>query len=204
MFSTDAFGYWTITVERPLKLNFACTPERIELALADSKLSKVNLDTLRNVLGGASTELYRNREKFLAMLKPALTAKGVKLTATQLKALWLGLSERDETADPCLDRQGNVESDPNLRDTENVPFTYNGSPAGADGRDTVIKEYFGAEVMPHVPDAWVDGSKTKVGYEIPFTRHFYTYVPPRPLEEIDADLEKQVAKILDLLREVEQ
>jgi hypothetical protein len=68
----------------------------------------------------------------------------------------------------------------------------------------VIKQYFEAEVLPHVPDAWVDTSKTKVGYEIPFTRHFYTYVPPRPLEEIDADLEKQVARILELLREVEQ
>ena len=58
-------------------------------------------------------------------------------------------------------------------------------------------------MKPHVPDAWIDWTKTKTGYEIPFTRHFYKYVPPRPLAEIDADLEKQVAKILDLLREVE-
>jgi len=58
-------------------------------------------------------------------------------------------------------------------------------------------------VKPHVPDAWIDWAKARTGYEIPFTRHFYKYVPPRPLAEIDADLEKQVAKILDLLREVE-
>ena len=58
-------------------------------------------------------------------------------------------------------------------------------------------------MLPHVPDAWIDEKKTKIGYEIPFTRHFYKYVPPRPLAEIDADLEAQVAKILALLREVE-
>ncbi|WP_068327886.1 hypothetical protein [Janibacter terrae] len=98
------------------------------------------------------------------------------------------------------------------RDTENVPFTYGLAPnddrslrsdEGA-SRSEVIQTYFDAEVAPHVPDAWIDHAKTKVGYEIPFTRHFYKYVPPRPLAEIDADLEKQVAKILELLHEVEQ
>ena len=78
-----------------------------------------------------------------------------------------------------------------------------GSTAGPAGRIEVIRTYFAAEVKPHVPDAWIDWAKVKTGYEIPFTRHFYKYVPPRPLAEIDADLEKQVAKILDLLREVE-
>lgn len=71
------------------------------------------------------------------------------------------------------------------------------------GKVEVIQAYFDAEVKPHVSDAWIDWAKVKIGYEIPFTRHFYKYVPPRPLAEIDADLEKQVAKILDLLREVE-
>ncbi|MFC6700572.1 hypothetical protein ACFQE4_14850 [Streptomyces thermocoprophilus] len=58
-------------------------------------------------------------------------------------------------------------------------------------------------MAPHLPDAWIDTKKTKVGYEIPFTRLFYTYTPPRPLAEIDRDLEAQIAKILGLLREVE-
>ena len=75
-----------------------------------------------------------------------------------------------------------------------MPFTYEGG----------IEGYFKAEVLPHAPDAWIDEKKTKVGYEIPFTRHFYKYVPPRPLAEIDADLEAQVAKILILLKEVEE
>ena len=109
----------------------------------------------------------------------------------------------DDAGNPVTDRKGVPKPDTKRRDTENVPFTYNGNTAGDAGREATIKAYFEAEVAPHVPDAWVDEKKTKVGYEIPFTRHFYKYVPPRPLAEIDADLEKQVAKIMDLLREVE-
>jgi len=109
----------------------------------------------------------------------------------------------DDAGNPVVDRKGTPRPDPKRRDTENVPFTYGGNTAGDAGRDATIKAYFAAEVLPHVPDAWIDEKKTKVGYEIPFTRHFYKYIPPRPLAEIDADLEKQVAKIMGLLREVE-
>lgn len=109
----------------------------------------------------------------------------------------------DEDGNPVTDRKGKPKSDTKKRSTENVPFTYAGSTAGAVGKGEVIQAYFDTEVKPHVPDAWIDWAKTKTGYEIPFTRHFYKYVPARPLAEIDADLEKQVAKILELLREVE-
>lgn len=110
----------------------------------------------------------------------------------------------DDEGQPVVDRKGKPKPDSKRRDTENVPFTYGGSTAGPAGKLEVIQAYFDAEVKPHVSDAWIDWAKTKTGYEIPFTRHFYKYIPPRPLAEIDADLEKQVAKILDLLREVEQ
>ncbi len=109
----------------------------------------------------------------------------------------------DDDGNPVTDRKGDPKPDTKRRDTENVPFTYGDSTAGSAGKTEVIQAYFDAEVAPHVPDAWIDWAKTKTGYEIPFTRHFYKYVPPRPLTEIDADLEKQVIKILDLLREVE-
>lgn len=102
------------------------------------------------------------------------------------------------------DRNGKPKPDPKRRDTETIPFNYGGNSDGDVGRDATIKAYFENEVLPHVPDAWIDHKKTKVGYEIPFTRHFYKYDPPRPLAEIDADLEAQVAKILTLLREVEE
>ncbi|MBK5991897.1 SAM-dependent DNA methyltransferase [Streptomyces sp. MBT58] len=110
----------------------------------------------------------------------------------------------DDDGKLIVDRKGIPKPDSKKRDTENVPFTYKGSTAGAAAEREVVQAYFDAEVKPHVPDAWIDWAKTKVGYEIPFTRHFYRYLPPRPLAEIDADLEKQVVKILDLLREVEQ
>ncbi|WP_018604247.1 class I SAM-dependent DNA methyltransferase [Mycobacterium sp. 155] len=109
----------------------------------------------------------------------------------------------DQDGKPVTDSKGNPKPDAKKRDVENVPFTYGGNTAGDAGRDPTIEAYFEAEVRPHVPDLWVDTKKTKVGYEIPFTRQFYKYVPPRPLAEIDADLEKQVAKIMNLLREVE-
>lgn len=86
--------------------------------------------------------------------------------------------------------KGKPQPDSNLRDTENVPL-----------KDD-IEAYFNREVLPHVPDAWIDHEKTKVGYEIPFNRHFYKYVPPRALEEIDADLKAVSSEIMELLREV--
>jgi type I restriction enzyme M protein len=121
-------------------------------------------------------------------------------------AYWTVTVERpllDDSGKPVTDRKANPKPDAKKRDTENVPYTYGGNTEGDAGRAATIKAYFENEVLPHVPDAWIDTAKTKVGYEIPFTRHFYKYVPPRPLAEIDADLERQVARIMDLLREVE-
>lgn len=97
---------------------------------------------------------------------------------------------RDEKGNPVLDKKGNPKADSSLRDTENVPL-----------KDD-IQDYFEREVLPHVPDAWIDFEKTKVGYEIPFNRHFYKYVPPRPLEVIDAELKALSAEIMTILTEV--
>jgi type I restriction enzyme M protein len=202
--TNDQFGYWTITVERPLRLNFTCTPERIESALAAKPLKAVDLTQLRDALEAFGTDVYTNRETFTKALYAQLRDYSVALTTPQRKALWLALGEHDDNADICLDKQGNPEPDPALRDTENVPFAYNGNRDGGNGREATIEAYVSAEVLPHVPDAWVDMTKTKVGYEIPFTRLFYKYQPPRTLEEIDADLESRIARVLDMLREVEQ
>ncbi len=102
----------------------------------------------------------------------------------------MGLSERDEMAAVCTDSKGNPEPDPDLRDYENVPLKGD------------INEYMAREVLPHVPDAWVDESKTKIGYEINFNRYFYQYTPPRPLEEIETDLKAIEKEIADMLAEV--
>ena len=124
------------------------------------------------------------------MMKAAFKKAGLKVPAPLFKAILMALSERDETADICTDAKGNPEPDPELRDYENVPLKED------------IDEYMEREVLPHVPDAWVDETKTKIGYEINFNRYFYKYTPPRPLEEIEADLKQIEKEIADMLAEV--
>ena len=130
-----------------------------------------------------------------------------KILPTDAFGSWSITVERpllDEAGEIVRDRQGRPKVDPKKRDTETVPFTYGGNEMGNHAGGATIDAYLQAEVLPHVPGAWVDHTKTKIGYEIPFTRHFYTYVPPRPLEEIDADLNTLVGEIMELLREVER
>jgi type I restriction enzyme M protein len=108
-------------------------------------------------------------------------------TASFEKAIWAAVSVSDPEGEAQRAKDGAPLPDPDLRDYENVPL------------DEDIDAYFAREVTPHVPDAWIDYSKTRVGYEIPFTRHFYVYTPPRPLAEIDVelrDLESQIQKLL--------
>ena len=199
-------------MERPLRLNFAVNDERLEKvldcgpfqALATSKKrkdtagaeaeiaegEKLQMKILKALLPLEGIGVVTNREKFASMVRDAVKRRGLKLPATLLKAILSALSERDETADICMDSDGNPEPDPELRDYENVPLKED------------IQEYMEREVLPHVTDAWVDESKTKVGYEINFNRHFYRYTPPRPLEEIEADLRQIEAEIAGLLEEV--
>lgn len=214
IFDNEDFGYHKITVERPLRLNFQATPERI--ALLDDNTTFKNLATskkkdpamrlaeveagqrrqqeIRELLaafGDASNgRLFKDRKAFLLALREADRSRGVRLTAPELKAILAALGERDDTAEICRSRDGSPEPDTDLRDTEMVPLKES------------IHAYFKREVLPHVPDAWIDESKTKIGYEIPLNRHFYQYEPPRELEVISADIRALEADILRLLKEV--
>jgi type I restriction enzyme M protein len=193
IFDNSDFGYSTITVERPLRLNFQASSERI-VNLGDvTALTRSNGDLakLHAALSKLDTKrVYKNREEFVKDMKNAIASVGLSLSATQFRAVWQALSEQDETADICKDGKGRPEPDPNLRDSENVPLKES------------IEEYFRREVLPHVPDAWIDRDKTKVGYEIPFNRHFYNYKPPRSLEAIDHDLQRVSEEIMGMLKEV--
>lgn len=210
VFANEAFGFHRITVERPLQLDFQASPERV--ARLEDERGWQNLlksrkkgvaaeeeiaagremqEQVKQVLDRLDPErLYLNREEFLADLKAATKAQGVKLTATVRKAVLSALSERNEEAEVCQDKKGNPEPDTDLRDYENVPLT------------EAIHEYMVREVLPHLPDAWVDESKTRIGYEIPFTRHFYEYTPPRPLEEIEAEIRGLEDEIRGMLGQV--
>jgi type I restriction enzyme M protein len=188
-FKNEDFGYRTITVERPLRLTWALTQERWDAAIKAKPLSAAveRLAVVELVETSPTTDL----PVFTKSLKRLLTDAGITLTPVQLKSLLAGLSERDQAAPVVTDAKGKPLADTDARDTENVPLSED------------IHTYFAREVLPHVQDAWIDENKTKVGYEIPFTRHFYKYVPPRPLEQIDSDLNKLVREITDLLNEVE-
>lgn len=212
VFDNADFGYRRMTVERPLRLNFTVDKERIArlkeatpfVNLATSKKRKDTKAAMQEieegrefheaiirVLGGLSTlGIVKNRDKFSEAMKEAFKNADLKVPAPLFKAILMALSERDETADICADRDGNPEPDAELRDYENVPLKDN------------VGEYIRREVLPHVPDAWVDESKTKIGYEINFNRYFYKYQPPRPLKEIETDLKRIEKEIADMLAEV--
>lgn len=199
IFPNEAFGYRRITVERPLKLNFQASEERIARIRDENAIQKLSTDVQNSLIAACqslnSETLYLNRKQFQKDLKSALSQHDVSLSAPQLKAVLNALSERDPEADVCTDSKGNVEADTSLRDYENVPLTES------------IYDYFEREVKPHVPDAWIDESKRDekdgevgiVGFEIPFNRHFYEFTPPRPLEEIDADLKECTDRIKQMI-----
>ncbi|MBS9996316.1 SAM-dependent DNA methyltransferase [Vibrio alginolyticus] len=204
IFDYQEFGYRRITVERPLKLAIYPKDEtRLEALKADKAWSKIDdsvQEAILNALAQFEEEKLLSRDKFLKTLTKNLA--GTKLSATQQKLIVKYLGEHDDDAETCLVKsgkdKGKPEANPDLRDNENVPLT------------ETVAEYFAREVLPHVPDAWIDESKTDeldgqvgiVGYEIPFNRHFYVYEPPRALEAIDADLDAVSAEIMQLLNEV--
>ena len=218
IFNTTAFGYRKITVERPLRLNFQASPERIarlqqqkaftDLAASKKKKAQERLfeesegqeqqQAILSMLEKLPGILFKDRAVFEKALDRAAMTAGLKLIPPLRKAILAALSERDEAAGICRDAHGNPEPDPELRDTENVPLNED------------IWTFFEREVQPHVPDAWIntairdhkDSEIGRVGYEINFNRYFYQYQPPRPLEEIEADIKLLEQDILAMLREV--
>jgi len=212
VFDNADFGYQRITVERPLRLNFAVDDERLtrvqdakpfaKLATSrkrkDTKAAQAEIEAGRKqqeaILTALRTlagqDVVKDREVFSKQVKAAFKKADLKVPAALFKAVLMALAERDETAEVCTDAKGNPEPDPELRDYENVPLKED------------IDAYMQREVLPHVPDAWVDESKTKIGYEINFNRYFYQYTPPRPLDEIETDLKRIEGEIADMLAEV--
>jgi len=219
IFDNADFGYRKITVERPLRLKFQIAPDRLDAlraatAFQNLATSKKKDKKTRDAEEAAGRELqeriiamlqslpaervWMSRSEFLADLDAAAAEADVRLAAPIRKAIVGAVGERDEDAEICCDADGKPEPDPELRDYENVPLKQN------------IREYFDAEVRPHVPDAWInedvrdeqDGQVGKIGYEIPLTRHFYVYKPPRPLAEIEADIRSIESDIVRMLAEV--
>ena len=248
IFDNRDFGFLKITVERPLRLNFAANDERIArvqstgaftgLAISKKRKDKGRIAeeilegkaaqaAILDVLNGikpafAKGQLVKDRAVFEDQLSAVFKAAGIEFDA-RLKDIMLApgaLAEKDPSAEICRDKKGKPEPDADLRDTENVPL-----PAGIplplpldyEGKKNKGKvdvapllelvedhceAYLAAEVLPYRPDAWIAHDKIKVGYEIPFNRHFYEYEPPRPLDEIEADILALEKDIMAMLKEV--
>jgi type I restriction enzyme M protein len=222
IYPTTYFGYRKITVERPLKLNFKISSERIARLEDEHGFKKIATSAkkkeeqrLKEIAAGVERQqairkfltdlgettkakIYMNREDFRSVIQQAAKPSKLGLDTPELKAVMNALSERDESAEPCRDSRGAIESDPELRDTESVPL------------DESIVDYFEREVRPYVPDAWINESVRdhkddqigKVGYEINFNRYFYKYQPPRPLQAIETDIKAVEQDILSMLRHV--
>ena len=217
VYPTTHFGFRKITVERPLRLDFQASPERVariesqrafanlavsrkrgEARTRDEEAGREQQAAVRVLLRSLPDTLFLDRAAFEAELSQAAQVAELKLAAPIRKAILSALSERNAEAEICRDAEGRPEPDPELRDTENVPL-----------RETV-EAFFEREVKPHVPDAWIDTSRRDpqdgevgiVGYEINFNRYFYEYRPPRPLEEIVADIQQVEKEIVAMLREM--
>ncbi|OZM75640.1 class I SAM-dependent DNA methyltransferase [Pseudonocardia sp. MH-G8] len=192
VFRTRDFGYHRITVERPLKQRFEISDDTLAALENARPLAKWDdreafVEAMRTCVG---TVWWTKAEAADALRVTASTAGLLwPTTAALVKAIWGAIAVSDPDGE-VQKAKGAVLPDPDLRDYENVPL------------DEDIEECFRREVIPHVPDAWIDHEKTKVGYEIPFTRHFYVYTPPRPLAEIDAELRELEEQIQKLLGEV--
>jgi type I restriction enzyme M protein len=201
----ESFGYQRITVERPVRLRWDVTTDTID-RLSETKqwpkLTEADQGAVRRALG--ALEGTSTTERSVLAKKLGTVPKGIE------KALWETLAVADAEAPVITNRKGEPEPDPDLRDNENValpevPVTF--EPDVTARLETVeyrtaVDDYMTAEVLPYVPDAWADHNKTKLGYEVPLTRHFYKYVPPRPLAEIDAEIKRLEAEIQELLSEV--
>ncbi len=212
IFPNEAFGFLRITVERPLRLRWEVTHDRIEALKVDKKFAKLDqpaqatiLDDLEPLVGST----YDSDVDLRNSAKASMQRAGVKGKPLE-NAIVEEFAIRDPQAAVIADRKGNPEPDSDLRDNENVPLPagslrFEPDPSERLASDTFVAEveqYVEAEVRPYVADAWVNHDKTKIGYEIPLTRHFYVYTPPRPLAEIDAEIGALEAEIRDLLAEV--
>ena len=195
----------------------------IEEELEGQEAQAAILEVLDGMKGAfAAGQLIKDRTVFAGQLAAAFEAAGLTLDGKLSSALLApgSLGERDPSAEICRDKKGNPEPDPELRDTENVPFPQgialplpldyegkkNKGKVDVDPLLALVRDhceaYLAAEVLPYRPDAWIDHSKIKVGYEIPFNRHFYEYEAPRPLDQIEQDIEGLEKEIMAMLKEV--
>ncbi|MBB6306383.1 type I restriction-modification system subunit M [Xanthobacter tagetidis] len=186
LFDNADFGYMRVTIERPLKLRYQMSVEDKARFLDAAPHLLDDIQAIDKALG---REPQLDWNAVWATIGKLLKKRGSRWRAPEEKLFRTVFTVKDAKG-AAVKKGSGFEADADLRDFENVPLKED------------IDAYFKREVLPHVPDAWIDRTKDKVGYEINFNRHFYKFTPPRKLAEIDADLKRAEDEILRLLREV--
>ncbi len=200
------FGYRKVRIERPLRKNFKASEDRIERIkderafqnLSGNDEGELKQEAIIQMLHGMDNELYRNKQEFEEKLNEAIDKAGLDLKKSVRGNIFNALGEKDTDANIVRDSKGRPERDTDLTDYEYVPL----------GKD--VREYFEEEVQPYQPNAWInedmtdpqDGGLGKIGYEINFNRYFYEYEPPRPLAEIEEDIQEVEQQVVDMIQEV--
>jgi type I restriction enzyme M protein len=197
IFDNDDFGYTRITVERPVMRTFQVSKERL-IKLSEENIFK-KLDKVKQkpkepgtkdilaILSKMPSKLYKNYNDFSDDLKNSFSKADFKLSAPLKKSIENIFSERDETAEPQIDSNGNFVADAKLRDYEYIPLKED------------IDKYFEKEIMPVFNNSWINTTSNKIRYEIPFTRYFFRYKPLRSVEDINNDirqLQKEISQEL--------
>jgi len=187
----EYFGYRQLTVERPLRISYRVDPSALEAVATDRVISRLpvgEIGVLMSRLRGYSG--WHGAAPEAADLVRACTAGLLRNPSGLTKSLLKALSMKDVDGELVVDRTGRPKPNASLRDTAMVPMIDD------------AEAYFSREVQPFAPEAWLDRAKDRIGYEIPFTRVFYQYEPPRPLDQIDAELRTSRERLQVLLSEV--
>jgi type I restriction enzyme M protein len=186
----EDFGFARLTVEQPLRRIWRIDDESILAAPA----------AIRMKLESGKHETFTSQKQAEAYLE------SLGFSDKELNSAIKAIATTDAGAEPLKSKKGGTEPDPELRDYENIELPKEFMKMGDEARELEIKKlaiaHLEVEIHPYVPDAWIDHSKTKIGYEIPFTRQFYSYTPPRPVEEIRSEIETLENQIQLLMKDL--
>lgn len=177
VFNNDEFGYYAVDILRPLRLLVEISNEKLQLLKQEAK-DDVLYNLMGEVQGSVGNEPLLDYNVFFKEVESIAAKRDMKLTAKRIKAIRDYFTKIDEAAQPVIDGKGKPEADNNLKDTEQIPLTYEGG----------IHAFFKNEIQPYVPDAWVDEKSIKLGYELSFTKYFYKPIELRNAQDIIADI----------------
>ncbi len=186
----DEFGFARLTVERPLRPIWKVDAEILEIAPAALR------DRLQKLLG-SSFASHKDAEDAI---------KKIGFEGKEIKAALKAITSTDPAAQPIAGKKEDFEPDANLRDNESIPlpigFIEMSEVEQCASVEKKAEQHLNQEILKYLPDAWIDHSKTKIGYEIPFTRQFYSYIPPRPVDEIKREITNLESEIQRLVKEI--